>query len=219
MGIGPGLRVVDVGCGYGATSRVLARDYGAELTGLTLSASQAAAFPRAERVQLLVRDWLENGLPDAAFDAAVSIEALSHMPDKPRAFAELGRVVKPGARVVLVDWLTRERPSAREVRWLLRPICEEGHLPSLHAPSEYDALLRESGFAVESYEDLSARAARTWAVVARRLPGVLARDPLLTARLLRSPDRVFALSLARIPLAYRVGAMRLGMFTAVKGAA
>jgi tocopherol O-methyltransferase len=212
--IAPGQRVVDVGCGYGATSRVLARDWGATVTGLTLSAEQASAFPAAGRVELLVRDWLDNGLEGASFDAAISIEALSHMPDKPRAFAELARVVKPHGRVAIVDWLTRERPSARETRWLLRPICEEGHLPSLHAPSEYDALLRDAGFEPLGYEDLSARAARTWAVVARRLPGVLVRDPQLTARLLVSPDRVFALSLARIPLAYRVGAMRLGLFTA-----
>ena len=216
--IRPGMRVVDAGCGYGATSRLLARDFGARVTGLTLSAAQASAHAPAERVELLVRDWLDNGLDDASFDAAVSIEALSHMPDKPRAFAELARVVRPGGRVVIVDWLTREGPSAREVRWLLRPICEEGHLPSLHAPSEYEALLRGAGLEPLGFEDLSARAARTWVVVARRLPVVLARDPRLTARLLRSPDRVFALSLARIPLAYRAGAMRLGMFVASKAA-
>jgi tocopherol O-methyltransferase len=213
-GVAAGQRVVDVGCGYGATSRLLARERGAAMTGLTLSAAQATAYPPVPGVELLVRDWLDNALPDAAFDAAISIEAISHMPDKPRAFAELARVVKPGGRVALVDWLTREGPSPREVRWLLRPICEEGHLPSLHAPSEYAAYLREAGFEVGGYEDLSERATRTWAIVARRLPGVLARDPRLFARLLRSPDRVFALSLARIPLAYRVGAMRLGLFSA-----
>ena len=57
--------------------------------------------------------------------------------------------------------MNREQPTPREVRWLLRPICEEGHLPSLHAPSEYVELLRESGFTGIAYEDLSARAART----------------------------------------------------------
>ena len=193
---------------------MLAREHGARVTGLTLSSAQAAAHPPVPGVRLLVRDWLANELPTDAFDAAISIEAISHMSDKRRAFAEVARVLRPGGRVVVVDWLTRERPSAREVRWLLRPICEEGRLPSLHAPSEYEAFLREAGLEPRGYEDLSDRVARTWSVVARRLPGVLARDPELTARLLRSPDRVFALSLARIPLAYRTGAMRLGMFTA-----
>ena len=212
--IGRGHRVADVGCGYGATARLLAAERGATVTGLTLSAAQASACPPVPGVELLVRDWLDNDLPGAAFDAVISIEVLSHMPDKPRAFAEIARVVRPGGRVAIVDWLTREAPSEREVRHLLRPICEEGHLPSLHAPSEYEAFLREAGLEVLAYEDLSDRVWRTWLVVLRRLPGVLARDPRLALRLLRSPDRAFALSLARIPIAYRTGAMRLGLFTA-----
>lgn len=213
-GVSAGDRVVDVGCGYGATARLLAAERGAAVTGLTLSAAQAGAYPPAAGVELLVRDWLDNGLDDASFDVAISIEAISHMPGKPRAFAEIARVLRPGGRVAIVDWLHREDPSPREVRRLLRPICEEGHLPSLHAPWEYEAYLRGAGLEPLGYEDLSDRAARTWAIVARRLPGVLLRDPALTARLLRSQDRRFALSLARIPLAYRLGAMRLGLFTA-----
>jgi tocopherol O-methyltransferase len=215
-GIADGDRVVDVGCGYGATSRWLAAERGARVTGLTLSAAQASAFPPADGAALLVRDWLANELPDASFDAVVSIEVLSHMPDKERAFAEIARVVRPGGRIAIVDWLTREAPSAREVRWLLRPICEEGHLPSMHAPSEYERFLRDAGLEVLGYEDLSDRAWRTWLVVLRRIVPVLARDPRLFWRLLRSPDRVFALSLVRIPVAYRTGAMRLGLFTACR---
>jgi tocopherol O-methyltransferase len=207
--------VVDVGCGYGATARLLARDRGATVTGLTLSAAQAAAAPPQPGVTILVRDWVDNGLPDAAFDAAVAIESLSHMADKPRAFAELGRVVRPGGRVVVVDWLAADRPRPLARRLLLEPICREGRLPGLHTAAEYAALLRGAGFAVTAFDDLSRRAVRTWTVVARRLPGVLLRDP----RRLRAawPERAFLLSLARIPVAERTGAMRLGLLTAIRG--
>ena len=218
--MGEGAEVVDVGCGYGATSRLLARERGARVTGLTLSAAQAEAGARdaPDGVRLLVRDWLSNDLPGEAFDAAIAIESLSHMPDKPRAFAELARVVRPGGRVAIVDWLTREEPGRAETRLLLRPICEEGHLPSMHSSSEYEALLRDTGLTVLRAEDLSARAARTWTVVARRLVPLLARDRRLRSELLRSPERVFALSLARIPLAYRLGSMRLGLLVAERPA-
>jgi tocopherol O-methyltransferase len=210
--VGPGDVVVDVGCGYGATARLLARERGAAVTGLTLSPAQAAAAPPQAGVEILVRDWLDNGLPDAAFDAAIAIESLSHMPDKPRVFAELARVVQPGGRVAIVDWLARERPGRLERRLLLDPICREGHLPGLHAVSEYEAWLTASGFTVTGFEDVSRRAVRTWAVVARRLPGVLARDPRLLAA--AWPERAFLPSLARIPLAERSGAMRLGIVEA-----
>jgi tocopherol O-methyltransferase len=211
-GVGEGHVVADVGCGYGATARLLARERGARVTGLTLSRAQADAAPAREGVEILVRDWLENGLPDAAFDAAIAIESLSHMPDKPRVFAELARVVKPGGRVVLVDWLARERPGALERRLLLDPICREGRLPELHPASEYVAFLREAGLTVTGFEDLSRRAVRTWAVVARRLPAVLLRDPALVAR--AWPERAFLPSLVRIPLAERTGAMRLCLIAA-----
>jgi tocopherol O-methyltransferase len=210
--------VVDVGCGYGAGARLLAAERGAQVTGVTLSAAQAAAAPPRDGVELLVRDWLDNGFADGAFDAAIAVESLSHMPDKPRAFAELGRVVKPGGRVALVDWLTREDPGRAETRLLLRPICEEGHLPSMHAASEYEALLRAAGFDVLGFEDLSDRVWRTWLVVLRRLLPLMARDRRLAARLLRSPERIFALSLVRIPLAYRLGSMRLGLLVAERRA-
>jgi tocopherol O-methyltransferase len=208
-GVRAGSRVVDVGCGYGATARLLARERGAIVTGLTLSAAQAAAAPPQEGVTLIVRDWLANGLTDGAFDAAIAIESLSHMPDKPRVFGELARVVRPGGRVAVVDWLARERAGAAERRLLLDPICREGRLPQLHAASDYAVLLRRAGFAVTGFEDLSARAVRTWAVVARRLPTVLARDPRLVAR--AWPERPFLSSLARIPLALRTGALRLAL--------
>ena len=214
-GIGAGDEVFDVGCGYGATARLLA-GRGARVTGFTLSAAQAAAAPPTDGVELLVRSWLENGMEDASADAAIAIESLSHMTDKPRAFAELARVVRPGGRVAIVDWLTRERPGPVERRMLLDPICREGHLPSMHPASEYATWLREEGLAVVGFEDLSARAWRTWAVVARRMAALPAHDPALLRELLsaRNPDRRFGFSLARIPIALRSGAMRLGMLVA-----
>jgi tocopherol O-methyltransferase len=211
-GIGEGDDVVDVGCGYGATARLLADERGAEVTGVTLSRAQTDAAPPHPGVTLLVRDWLQNGLPDGAFDAAIAIESLSHMPDKPRVFGELARVVRPGGRVVLVDWLARERAGAIERRLLLDPICREGRLPALHAASEYVGFLREAGLRVTGFEDLTSRAARTWTVVAKRLPGVLARDPRLLVA--GWPEREFLPSLARIPLAERTGAMRLCLLRA-----
>jgi hypothetical protein len=74
------------------------------------------------------------------------------------------------------------------------------------------AFLRGAGLTVTGFEDVTRRAVRTWSVVARRLPVVLARDPRLIAR--AWPERAFLPSLARIPIAERTGAMRLCLLTA-----
>ncbi len=219
-----GARVVDVGCGYGATARLLAREHGARVTGLTLSAAQAAYAAsvggRPGDPEILVRDWLANGLPDAGADAVVAIECLSHMPDKPRAFAELARVVRPGGRVVLTDWLAcAERRPWRD-RLLLEPICEEGRLPSMHTVAEYGALLAGAGLEVVRFEDLSRQVSRTWPIILRRLLARAARDPE-ARRFLRDrlqADRVFALTVPRLIAAYATRALVQGLFVAERRA-
>jgi tocopherol O-methyltransferase len=213
----PGARVADAGCGYGGTARVLAAELGADVTGLTLSEAQAReARARGGGPRYEVRSWLDSGLPGGAFDAVVAIESFSHMDDKARAFAEAGRVLRPGGRLVLVDWLARDAPGRAETRLLLEPIAREGRLPSLCTVPEYEAFARAAGLRVLAVDDLSRRARRTWAIVAARLARRLATDADARRFLLssRNPDRAFALSIARIPLALSTGAMRLGLIAA-----
>lgn len=215
---GGSARVCDVGCGYGGTARVLYERRGADVTGLTVSRAQFAyASERADErsLRFLCRDWLANELPASSFDAVIAIESLSHMADKPRAFAECARVVAPGGGVVVCDWLAGEAPSRLQRQALLEPICREGRLPSLASAREYEELAQAAGLRVESFEDLSSRVGRTWLICLRRLLRRLATDPEARRFLLgpRNPDRAFALSMVRIPLAYRTGAMRLGVLT------
>ena len=218
--LGPAGTVCDVGCGYGGTARLLAETAGAQVTGVTVSERQAEWARRqacdGPEPRFLLADWLESGLPDASFDGVITIESLSHMADKRRAIAECARVLRPGGMLVVCDWLSAERPSRRVRRLLLEPICREGRLPSMASVGEYAGLMREAGLAVEEVEDLSSRVGRTWAICRRRLASRLLRDGEARRLLLGrgNPDRRFALSMLRIPVAYRAGAMKLALITA-----
>jgi tocopherol O-methyltransferase len=209
----PGARLVDIGCGYGATARHMARTRDAEVTGLTLSAAQAAQAPPQPGVTLLVRDWLANGLPDASFDHAYAIESSEHMVDKPRFFAEAARVLRPGGRLVVCAWLAETGASAWRVRHLLEPICHEGRLPSMGTREEYEGWAAGAGLAPIGYRDISRQVARTWTICAGRFARAVLTDRAMRARALAARNRLFALSLPRLMLAYRSGAMRYGVFT------
>ena len=241
---GPGARVCDVGCGYGAPARFLARRYGAHVLGLTLSpvqharavseaASAGFAGPgdsscSAETsgspgtagtpgsLDFLLRDWLDNGLPGDHFDAVIAVESISHVEDKLRFVREAQRTLRAGGRFVLAAWLAGDEPGWAERRLLLEPICSEGRLPGLAGRKEYEAWLAEAGFGLVSFEDLSREVRATWSVCIRRTLRRLFRDRE-TRRYLLDPtatERAFGLALLRIWLAYRTGALRYGLFTA-----
>ena len=220
-GVRPGVHVCDVGCGYGATARLLAREYGACVTALTIAPAQHAYATshddgEGDNPRYLLRDWLANALPSASFDAAIAIESTEHMADKARALTELARVLRPGGRAVVCAWLSAGAPSRAQRHWLLEPICREGRLPGLGTEAEYHALFAGAGFVLERIEDVSRRVRRTWPICIRRLAAALVREPSYRRFLSGSEhaDRVFAITLPRIWMACLTGAMRYVVFTA-----
>lgn len=214
----PGEACVDIGCGYGSTARRLADTRQVHVTGFTLSAEQAhyADAHSAPDVDIRLRDWLVNGLPDASMDAAWAIESSEHMVDKPAFFAEAHRVLSPGGRFVICAWLAETDASGWKVRHLLEPICSEGRLPSMGTREDYEAMATAAGFEITGYEDVSRRVARTWTICARRLLKALLVDRETRRLALGARNRIFVLSIPRLILAYRTGAMHYGIFTLSK---
>ena len=217
-----GQAVCDVGAGYGATARHLAKSYGARVTAITISPAQyayaTALEPDAVNPTYLLRDWLDNDLPAESFDTVISIECISHVPDKQRFFDEVARVLRPGGRLVVCAWLANEAPPPWQIRHVLEPICREGQLPSLATAAEYLNMMTTSGLAFDGLEDLSAQVRRTWSICIRRLGGRLVGDRRYARFLFDKTrqNRLFLLTLFRLWLGYRIDAFRYGLFAAHK---
>ena len=220
--IAPGQHVCDIGCGYGATAKILAQKFQAEVTGLTISSAQlryALANNHVENhTTYLLRDWYANELPDASFDTVISIESLEHMPDLPRFFQEAHRVLKPGGRLVATAWMSCENPSRFSQRFLIDAISREAQLAGVRPASEFTAAIQGSGFSSITMEDLASSVKKTWPLcIARTLKGIFTK-PHYRKFLFSSdnPNRIFAITILRIWLAYNLGVMRYGFFTAVR---
>ena len=220
-GITSGSRVCDIGCGYGATAGVLA-EQGADVTGITISAAQFGIAKQRQssggNLSFILGDWLTNELASASFDAAIAIESSEHMSDKPAFFTQAHRVLRSGGRLVVCAWLAAEDASNTAERWLLEPICREGRMPHLGTARSYQSLAEAAGLQMRNFDDVSRAAAPTWPAIARRLALKFMTDP----RYLRfmfsqhARNRVFALTTLRIWLAYRLRALRYGVFTFAK---
>lgn len=220
-GIGAGSRVCDAGSGYGATARQLVRERGARVTAVTVTPAQyryALAAADGDNPRYLLGDWLESGLPDAAYDAVLAIESTEHMADPGQAFAEAFRVLRPGGRLAACVWTAADAPSEWKRRTLLEPIRREGRLAWLPDEVELRRAVRAGGLDVEAVEDLTRRVRRTWTICIRRLGSALVRRPDYRRFLLDAgnQERVFAVTMLRIWLAYRLRAMRYLLLTAAR---
>jgi Cyclopropane fatty acid synthase and related methyltransferases len=221
--IKPGDAVCDIGCGYGATSRVLARSYGSKVTGLTVSKAQydyaKQQCKNRRNPRFLLRDWLKNRLLKGSFDAALAIESSEHMPNQWTFFSEAHRVLRPGGRFVVCAWLSRDHPSESEERFLLEPICREGRLFAMGSETEYRRLLKAAGFESIRFADFSARVKKTWPTCIRKAAWHAVKDPEFRRFLWKknSANKIFAKTLFRMWAAYEVGSLRYGVFTATKG--
>ena len=101
-------RVLDAGCGYGATMIDLAPQLGGDWTGLTLSPEQAlrgnaaiAAAGLAARVRVVVRSY--DAPPEGPFDLIYGIESLIHSADPAATLAGLAARLAPGGHLIVVD--------------------------------------------------------------------------------------------------------------------
>jgi SAM-dependent methyltransferase len=103
--------VLDIACGTGIVSRLVAALVGTKghVVGLDFSPAMLAAARRAAAAEGLEIEWREGSaldLPfgDASFDLVVCQMGMQFFPDRPRAVAEMHRVLAPGGRVVLSTW-------------------------------------------------------------------------------------------------------------------
>ena len=213
-----GGRLADIGCGYGGTARIAAERYGAHVVGLTLSQAQKRhgdtfAVGRGS-VEIRVQDWKSADFEPGSFDALISLESLEHVADKER-FAQMARrAVRAGGRVAVATWLAAETVSPWSQRHLLDGICREALQATLVTAAEVRETFHAAGFSLLSASDLSPRVSRTWSVILRRLALRLLTRRAYWGILVngRAEDRRFALTAARIWLAYRTGCFRFGSF-------
>jgi len=156
--IGPGTRVLDVCAGLAGPARFLARRFGARVMALDLNAGRClggAELSRLVGLGRLVRnlrgDAQQIPFRRGSFDAAISQEGLLHVPDKGRVLTECARVLRPGGRIALSDWIATSRLEDGERRRLEAWMAAV----AIESIAGYRGLLGRAGFAAIEAEDLS----------------------------------------------------------------
>jgi MPBQ/MSBQ methyltransferase len=224
----PGSRVLDVGCGIGGSARILARDYGFDVLGISISPAQirraSELTPPSLSCRFAVMDALDLDLAQASVDAVWSVEACPHMPDKQRYADELLRVLKPGGLLAVADWNRRDPADGamnRVERWVMRQLLEQWAHPEFASIRSLQGNLERSawgGGITTATDDWSQATLPSWidSILegARRPGAILSLGPKAVLQGLRETPTIMLMHWA-----FSTGLMQFGVFRGRKPAA
>jgi SAM-dependent methyltransferase len=152
QGSAPRRCVLDLGCGAGATARTLVGDdpslYAITVTNVAvqnrIAARLDAAAGVADRMAHIEADYTRTGLPAAQADGAWAVESACYAEGTAKAdfVREAARLLKPGARLAVVDGFLLRRAPGRMAGWLHRLWADSWAVPTLAVRDDFVAALR-----------------------------------------------------------------------------
>ncbi|WP_370622900.1 class I SAM-dependent methyltransferase [Streptomyces tsukubensis] len=166
LGLGPGSRLLDIGCGWGSLTLYAAQRHGVRVTAVTLAAEQAAYVREqvAERgldelVEVGCHDYRDLDPDEGGFDAVATVEMGEHVGDEayPAFAASLRRLVRPRGRV-LVQQMSRGSTAPGGGAFIESYIAPDMHMRPL---GETVGLLEGAGLEVRDVQGLREHYVRT----------------------------------------------------------
>lgn len=171
INVGPGKKILDVGCGVGGPMRAIASHSRANVVGITINEYQVNRAKMHNKkagldglCEVVCGNFLEMPFSDNSFDGAYSIEATCHAPRLEEVYSEIFRVLKPGALYVSYEWVTTDKCDGEnaEHREIIQGIERGDALPGLRSYKDIAETARNVGFEVVNEKDLAAAPAEPW---------------------------------------------------------
>ncbi|MFZ1686510.1 MAG: methyltransferase domain-containing protein [Flavobacteriales bacterium] len=155
--------LADLGCGYGAAARLVADMYGSRVDALTVVEEQAQEGAIAalldgthDKVTMKLCDFRQTGLASASLDGAYAMESFCYGTGygKADALAEAARVLKPAARIAVMDgFLVQESRGLR--KRVVDTVAKGWAVPCFPLLKDFTQALEANGFTDVRVEDLS----------------------------------------------------------------
>ena len=208
----PGMSVADVGCGHGGTGRFLAKEYGCNVLGITISETQfnlACKLSQSNGFSGALQFELANAesypFPAGRFDLVWNMESSEHFFDKAGYFRKVASALRPGGRLLLAAWTGSMQHE------IIRNIADVFLCPELLTAEEYAKQVEAAGMQIISSEQLASEVSPTWDICSRH---VHAAGPLLS--FLPQEFREFAEGIELMREGYSSGQLAYSVIVAEK---
>ncbi|HMB61404.1 MAG TPA: methyltransferase domain-containing protein [Xanthomonadales bacterium] len=151
--IQPGNHVLDAGCGIGGSSIWLAEHCDAKVVGIAPVQSQLVRARKSvlrrkvgDHVHLVCGDYANTSFPDQTFDVVWAMESLCHAPSKASVYKEFFRILKPGGRLVIAEYMRKARPLDAENEQLVNDWLTSWAIPDIDTAAHHEQVARAAGF-------------------------------------------------------------------------
>ncbi|MBT9316464.1 class I SAM-dependent methyltransferase [Leptothoe spongobia] len=169
-------QLLDAGCGFGGTIASLNEQFqNLDITGLNIDPRQLDRArheikPLANnRITFVEGDACQLPFADASMDVVLAVECIFHFPSREEFFREVKRVLRPGGRLGICDFVST--PFFKALQQFLAMVTNPmisgtfGRADSCFTVSDYRALAQKTGFRVTSQEDITRKTLPTYPVV------------------------------------------------------
>lgn len=163
-----GVRIIDAGCGLGHATEWLATHYDARVTGLTLVPRQVETIEKrlrkkpVENVNFLVGDYLSMPFDNNSADVIWAFESVCHAQNKVDFYKEAWRVLRPGGKLVMAEYIRKERPMPEADEELLKEIFYAWAIPDLDTIGEHRMHAERCGFTTFKNKDVTGNVIKSY---------------------------------------------------------
>jgi len=156
-----GSRIIDAGCGLGQSAAWLAQYYDATVTGITLAPNQVeGATKRIQKtgisnVDFKEANYLQMPFEDNSVDVVWAFESVCYATDKHAFYQEAFRVLKPGGKLVMAEYIRTTRPLSAPNEQLLKEVFSGWMVVDLDTIEEHEQHSVTSGFTGFRFRDVT----------------------------------------------------------------
>jgi len=164
LGISNAHNILELACGRGGFTNILAQNTKGNVLGIDISKSQLSHAKKYKQHNLKFKQHDIMGIDELnqKFDAIVYLDAACYLPDKKLALEKISKIMNKHARLLIVDWCKKENLTKMQEDLVLHPFMKYWAIPNLETPKNYQKYFKRTGFKIIKIEYLNAKVRKNW---------------------------------------------------------